>query len=751
MTLKYKMLITLLVIGLFPAIIISSWALYVANKNFEKQTFSQLVALREVKKAAVIDYLETRVEQANSLSRNQTIISAVQGLSNAFHSAAQRNDQTDFSPARLQDTLTRYYQSNFIPKLDSNSPQLQGTISANSLVEPISYSGQLVQNAYIVENPNPIGSKEKLDNSTQLAGYDWEHSAIHPYLRDLLERFGYYDIFLLDINTGEIIYSVFKEVDFGTSMLNGPYAESGLGEAFRAARSASYGEDAKLVDFASYVPSYNAPAGFIATPIFEGGQKVGVLALQFPIDRLNLIMAERSGLGETGETYLVGPEMLMRSDSYLDPEFRSVNASFQNPQTGTVETASVHNALSGNSGVDEITDYNGNLVLSAYEPLKAFGLNWAIITEIDEKEALSAFYQLREVLLLLVSAAVIVIIGVSFYFSRSILKPLGGEPRVMENIASNIAQGNLSMTFETNAKDGGVYLSMQKMAHSLKHMLSRINDAATQQSNASQHLLSVTTDTDRSVNQQRESTEQVATAMNELATTVNEVTQNANHAAQAAAHANDKVNFSVKHVQDVSTEIKNLSKGLSDSGEKIDHLNTSADNISNILVTIESISDKTNLLALNAAIEAARAGEQGRGFAVVADEVRALATSTKDSTEEITKMIDALQKDAKACQVVMEKGIEQASFVAKHAEDSTESLNEAASSVETIADITVQIATVAEEQAAVTEEINRNIQEISLMSVEAEKSVQKITHSSSQLDELSCSLEELVGEFKVQV
>ncbi|WP_394252560.1 methyl-accepting chemotaxis protein [Vibrio profundi] len=751
MTLKYKMLITLLVIGLFPAIIISSWALYVANKNFEKQTFSQLVALREVKKAAVIDYLETRVEQANSLSRNQTIISAVQGLSNAFHSAAQRNNQTDFSPARLQDTLTRYYQSNFIPKLDSNSPQLQGTISANSLVEPISYSGQLVQNAYIVENPNPIGSKEKLDNSTQLAGYDWEHSAIHPYLRDLLERFGYYDIFLLDINTGEIIYSVFKEVDFGTSMLNGPYADSGLGEAFRAARSASYGEDAKLVDFASYVPSYNAPAGFIATPIFEGGQKVGVLALQFPIDRLNLIMAERSGLGETGETYLVGPEMLMRSDSYLDPEFRSVNASFQNPQTGTVETASVHNALSGNSGVDEITDYNGNLVLSAYEPLKAFGLNWAIITEIDEKEALSAFYQLREVLLLLVGAAVIVIIGVSFYFSRSILKPLGGEPRVMENIASNIAQGNLSMTFETNAKDGGVYLSMQKMAHSLKHMLSRINDAATQQSNASQHLLSVTTDTDRSVNQQRESTEQVATAMNELATTVNEVTQNANHAAQAASHANDKVNFSVKHVQDVSTEIKNLSKGLSDSGAKIDHLNTSADNISNILVTIESISDKTNLLALNAAIEAARAGEQGRGFAVVADEVRALATSTKDSTEEITKMIDALQKDAKACQVVMEKGIEQASFVAKHAEDSTESLNEAASSVETIADITVQIATVAEEQAAVTEEINRNIQEISLMSVEAEKSVQKITHSSSQLDELSCSLEELVGEFKVQV
>ena len=135
----------------------------------------------------------------------------------------------------------------------------------------------------------------------------------------------------------------------------------------------------------------------------------------------------------------------------------------------------------------------------------------------------------------------------------------------------------------------------------------------------------------------------------------------------------------------------------------------------------------------------------------MADEVRALATSTKDSTEEITKMIDALQKDAKACQVVMEKGIEQASFVAKHAEDSTESLNEAASSVETIADITVQIATVAEEQAAVTEEINRNIQEISLMSVEAEKSVQKITHSSSQLDELSCSLEELVGEFKVQV
>ncbi|MGF1696454.1 methyl-accepting chemotaxis protein [Vibrio lamellibrachiae] len=747
MSLKYKLLITLLVIGLTPAIIISAWSLNVANSNFEKQTFSQLIALREVKKSAVIEYLNTRVEQANSLANNQSIIDATTAFTNAFHQISLDSNNT--SEADIDRTLSNYYQENFISTLTEKSPATKGEVTSLQLTRDISSSGKLLQLDYIVNNQAQVGNKDSQIRSSRNSNYDDVHESIHPYLKDLLDRFGYYDIFLLDIDSGNIIYSVFKEVDYGTSMIDGPYANSGLAKAFKEAKSASRTQGASLVDFTPYLPSYNAPAGFIAVPIFDKGIKVGVLAFQFPIDRLNMIMSERSGLGETGETYLVGGDKLMRSDSFLDPTNRSVNASFARPETGRVNTDSVRKALNGESGIGAIFDYNETLVLSAYEPLSVHGLNWAIITEIDEQEACAAFYELRDIMLTLSGIVVLCIFAVATFITKSIMKPLGGEPSAMQRIASNIANGDLSEDLEIHESAGGVYLSMHQMATSLKEMLIKISDAALQQSTASQQLMEVTSDTDRSVNQQRQSTDQVANAMNELSSTVAEVTKSTNEAAEAAVLAQEKVTTSYRQVTNVSGEIRQLSDGLNNSREKITRLNSSADNISNILTTITSISERTNLLALNAAIEAARAGEQGRGFAVVADEVRSLASSTKESSEEVSQMIEVLQRDAIETKEVMEHGIEHAEHVADYALKTTESLKVASESVDVIADITTQIATVAEEQHSVTEEINRNIQEISLMSIEAERSVHQISESSGQLDELSNSLEAMVGEFKV--
>ncbi|MCK6263925.1 methyl-accepting chemotaxis protein [Vibrio sp. ZSDE26] len=748
MSLKYKLLIILLIIGLTPALIISTWSLYVANKNFEKQTFSQLIALREVKKSAVIEYLNTRVEQANSLANNQSIIDATTAFSNAFNELSTNYNVE--AESGIDRKLANYYRDNFISTLIEKSPNTKGNVTALQLTRDISPSGKLLQLDYIVNNQAAVGSKDSQVRSGRNSKYDEVHAGIHPYLNDLLDRFGYYDIFLLDIDTGNIIYSVFKEVDYGTSMIDGPYANSGLAKAFQKAKSADRNEGASLVDFTPYLPSYNAPAGFIAVPVYDNGLKVGVLAFQFPIDRLNMIMSERSGLGETGETYLVGGDKLMRSDSYLDPTNRSVNASFAKPETGSVNTESVKKALNGEAGIGAIYDYNNTLVLSAYEPLNVHGLNWAIITEIDEKEACAAFYDLRDIMLTLAGVVILFIVIIAMVIARSIMKPLGGEPSAMQRIASNIASGDLSEEFEIHESAGGVYLSMHQMANSLKEMLMKISDAALQQSNASQQLTKVTSDTDRSVNQQRQNTDQVANAMNELSTTVAEVTKSTNEAAEASILAQEKVTTSYEQVTNVSAEIRQLSDGLNNSREKITRLNSSAENISNILTTITSISERTNLLALNAAIEAARAGEQGRGFAVVADEVRSLASSTKESSEEVSQMIAMLQRDATETRDVMEHGIEHAEHVANYALKTTESLKVASESVDVIADITTQIATVAEEQNSVTEEINRNIQEISLMSIEAERSVHQISESSGQLDELSNSLEAMVGEFKVE-
>ena len=219
-----------------------------------------------------------------------------------------------------------------------------------------------------------------------MSEYSRLHEEIHPVVRTYLEKFGYYDIFLIDPDNGKIVYSVFKELDYATSLLDGAWADTNFAEAFKKGRTLDKGEVA-LMDFAQYMPSYDAPASFIASPIFDGDTRLGVLIFQMPLDRITGVMSERAGLGKTGETYLVGPDLLMRSDSYLDPKNHSVTASFRRPETGKVETEAAKRAIAGQTGAEIIIDYNGNPVLSAYTPVKVGELTWALLAEIDVAEA----------------------------------------------------------------------------------------------------------------------------------------------------------------------------------------------------------------------------------------------------------------------------------------------------------------------------------------------------------------------------
>ena len=157
------------------------------------------------------------------------------------------------------------------------------------------------QHAFIYANPNPPGSKDQLNRSPSSSTYSALHESVHPIVRHYLQEFGYYDIFLVDIDTGIVMYSVYKELDFATSLLDGSCAQSGLGQAFREARKLTRQSDVALIDFSSYWPSYDAPASFIASPIFRGSKKIGVAIFQMPLDRITQIMSERSGMGASGE------------------------------------------------------------------------------------------------------------------------------------------------------------------------------------------------------------------------------------------------------------------------------------------------------------------------------------------------------------------------------------------------------------------------------------------------------------------
>jgi len=165
-----------------------------------------------------------------------------------------------------------------------------------------------LQDAYIYKNPNPLGQKEELNFANDGSVYSDVHAKYHPFFRTFLRNNGYYDVFLFDTE-GDLIYSVFKEADYATNLANGRWSNSDLGAAFKAARSKSLTGEVSFFDFKPYGPSADAPASFISTPITsQSGEFIGVLAYQMPVGELNSVLGHRAGLGETGISYLLGPD-----------------------------------------------------------------------------------------------------------------------------------------------------------------------------------------------------------------------------------------------------------------------------------------------------------------------------------------------------------------------------------------------------------------------------------------------------------
>ena len=349
--------------------------------TLRREAFQKLTAVRQIKKNAIESYFKTIENQVQTLAENRMIIDAARQFRTEFHAV----DVTDKARiAQQRSDLKTYYVDEFAKEYKSQNGGSDPKVDA--MMADLDDAAIAFQHAYIKANTNPLGEKHKLDRAPAANAYNALHAKVHPVIRTYLEKFGYYDIFLVDPKTGHIVYSVFKELDYGTSLLTGPWAKTNFADVFRKARNLKAGQSI-LVDYALYKPSYDAPAGFIAAPVYDGGQLNGILIFQMPLDRISKVMGERAGLGKTGETYLIGSDLLMRSDSYLDPKHHSVVASFRNPKKGKVETKAAKTAVAGKSGTEIIIDYNGNPVLSAYTPVTVGNLTWGLLAEIDVAEA----------------------------------------------------------------------------------------------------------------------------------------------------------------------------------------------------------------------------------------------------------------------------------------------------------------------------------------------------------------------------
>ncbi len=293
-----------------------------------------------------------------------------------------------------------------------------------------------LQKSYITDNRFPTGEKEKLDYAEDGTLYSRFHKRYHPWFRKMLYTNEYYDVFLFNMN-GDLVYSVFKELDFATNLTAGKWKESGLGEVFRGALGTLKPNHQFFVDFKPYAPSADAPASFIAMPVFDGDTPIGVLAYQMPISRINTLMQDSTGLGETGESYIVGSDYLMRSDSRFS-------------QTSTilarkVDTPAAREALSGKTGSMIAEDYRNISVKSAYGAMNFMGTTWAILAEIDEAEYVQPIIALRNNLTLVGFVLLLVVGATGVYFARGIVKSLINITESAKNLAGGDFQSKIPM------------------------------------------------------------------------------------------------------------------------------------------------------------------------------------------------------------------------------------------------------------------------------------------------------------------
>ena len=321
----------------------------------------------------------------------------------------------------------------------------------------------------------------------------------------------------------------------------------------------------------------------------------------------------------------------------------------------------------------------------------------------------------------------------------------------LRSVLDQMSNGDMTVRLELDHKDeiGDISVSFNHMIEKFEALVQQISSATAQLAAAAEEMSTVARNADTNINKQTQETEQVATAMNEMSATVREVAHNAASAATAANNADSEAKGGKTIVVQTASAIQQLAESVERTAQVIHQLEADSETIGSVLDVIKGIAEQTNLLALNAAIEAARAGEQGRGFAVVADEVRTLASRTQSSTQEIQKMIERLQAGASNAVEAMEQGRTQAHAGVEQAQVAAESLEAITRAVTTINEMNTMIASAAEEQTSVAEEMNKNIVNISQLSHDTAGAAEQTTSASTELSKLASQLESLVNQFKL--
>ncbi len=475
-SIKSKLLLMLLGVSLTSVLIIGFLALRTAQSALEQSIESQLTSFRSTKADQITTYFGGFASLTRTLGDSVGVVSAA----NNFMVAYREGSEQSLTPEQHQQ-VTDYYELEFLPLLEEYTNEKALTV----LYRPRTPAASYFQLHYLADNPFPFDQKaEMLTAEDDVTTYKRLHEVVHPRFLKIREEMGFGDLYLIDINTGNIVYSVAKAPDFGTNLYEGPYRNTGLGTLASQIRDDPQQGVLKGIDYRPYPPALNAPTAFFGVPLFRENEAIGIMAIQLPVEQIDEVMTgggnwREDGLGETGESYLVAEDLRMRSVSrfYLEDKEKYLEdalARGMSQQTvdamdrhstvllQPVDTHAARRGLNSESATEITKDYRGVEVLTSYAPLPLGDQPWAIISQIDLTEAFAPIRELQRTMLVWSVGLMLIVAFLAILLAQFFVQPIdkliaaarriaAGDEDVHVEISSDDEFGDLARNFNNMA------------------------------------------------------------------------------------------------------------------------------------------------------------------------------------------------------------------------------------------------------------------------------------------------------------
>ena len=473
-----KLLVMLLAVSILAALVVGAVGYVNGKDSLQQAAFNQVTSLRESRttelKRSFRQFTQTVVAQ----TRNASVIGATKDFTSGWDDLQSRP-----VAAADHDKVEAWYRDSFVPQLDERSGGTANPEQFTPTQDPQAY----LQARYTA----PFTDYDKaIDQDDAGDGSAWSkaHAEYQPYFQQAVEAVGYDDLLLMDTN-GNVVYSAYSGADLGTNLDDGPYRDSNLASGYEEALQLTSADDVVVTDFARYVPSLNVPTLWVMSPVSEDGKVLGVMAVQVPIALVNQVMTGNSqwkddGLGDTGESYLVGADHLMRSYPRQLMEHpkqyeRDVVSAGTAPATAKrevavkgsvllqeVNTAPVTRALQGKTGTMISTDHRGKEVLSAYAPLEVDGLRWVVVAQMDTSEAFAPVNDFARNIALALVGIIVLVSLLSLLLAQVFVRPV----RRLQTAVNRVSSGDLGVEVKTKGGDeiGDLGLAFNDMSRSLQ-------------------------------------------------------------------------------------------------------------------------------------------------------------------------------------------------------------------------------------------------------------------------------------------